>query len=246
MKAQTTKMRVAPVVPLGARLDIPSLVIIEGPADRRGLRIRLDAHRELAPEFPARGFLMVGGAESDVPLPEITPFMVAETREGDFLADAPGRYSRGAARRAPLPAYATFEHPPFTFMFLPPTPDGLGIPPDYSVVTVAKAQPVGVPSLLVKAGYTRAMGRKFPLVDDRITIGGSLGVHVPLFRLRHEVGARLTRGVGELSYFVEPASVGCKVMVVGQHADRNILTAYASLVVDEWELTLLPAVRGVP
>jgi hypothetical protein len=239
-------MSIPPIVPLGTRLEIPSLVVLEGPDPYRGLRIRLEAWRAVAPQIPARGYLTIGGTDGDVALPQIESFMMVETREGDFVSNAEGVYSRNSASHEPLPPYSTIEVGPYLFMFVPPTPDGLGIPPDYPGVTVAKSHPLHIPSLLVKAGYSRVLDRKFPIVDECVTVGGSLHTHAPLFRLQVEVAARLTKGVGDLAYFVEPMTDRCRVRVAGAHGERRILTPYASVWIDDWELTLIPAAKGVP
>lgn len=243
--AGNPRMTVPPMVPLGASLEVPSLVVLEGPEPWRGVRIRLDARHRMAKGVPARGYLRVGG-DGDVQLPHIEPLTLVETNDGEFVTDVPLGVDRSGAKRALLVPYDTLELGPYTFMYVPPTPDGLGIPPDYGALTVAKAQPLGVPSLLVKAGHARVLERKIPLVDEVLTVGGSLHAHVPLFRLPVNVAARLTLGVGELSYFVEPLAERCRVAVAGPYAARRILTPLASLLVDDWELTLLPPTKGVP
>ncbi|MBK6514069.1 MAG: hypothetical protein IPM79_31315 [Polyangiaceae bacterium] len=243
--AGNPRMTVPPMVPLGASLDVPSLVVLEGPEPWRGVRIRLDARHPMAKQVPARGYLRVGG-DGDVQLPHIEPFMMIETRDGEFVTDAPGGFEKSGDKRAVLVPYATLEVGPYLFMYVPPTVDGLGIPPIYGALSVGKAQPLGVPSLLVKAGYARVLERKIPLVDDVLTVGGSLHAHVPLFRLPVDVAARLTLGASDLSYFVEPLDERCVVSVSGPHAARRILTPLASLLVDDWELTLLPPTKGVP
>lgn len=227
-------------VPLASPLSIASLVLIDAPGAWRGVRIPLDAKQRLAAHVPARGFLTIGGGDADIALPGIASFMMIETREGEFVCDAPGTYSRDAAAREPLPPYATIHLPPYTLMFVPPTPDGLGIPPDYAALTLARTHKVDAPCLLVRAGHRLVLGRKLALRQPCLTVGGSLQTDVPLFRLAVEIAARLTRGVGELSYFVEPVRSACAVSVEGAYGDRKILTSFAVLRVAEWELVLLP------
>ncbi len=241
-----TTERITPpaLVTLDAPLGVASLVILEGPPAVRMRRFRLDLRRPAPMLVPARGFMTVGDGEADIPIPGLAPFDLIENLEGDFVCTAShARYSPRASVGQPLPPYATFEIPPFVFMVVPPTPDGLGIPPDYALLTVPKAHPVAEPSLLVKAGYQRIVGQKFVLLTDRVVIGGALGVEVPLFRLRSARAARLVRGVGELSYFVERLDPSVRVEVLGPLGDRSILTPFGALAVGDWELSLLPPPR---
>lgn len=241
-----TTERIAPpaLVPFDAPLGVTSLVILEGPPALRMRRFRLDLRRPAPMLVPARGFMTIGEGEADIPIPGLVPFDLIENLDGDFVCTAAhARYSPRASAGQPLPPYATFEIAPYLFMVVPPTPDGLGIPPDYPLLTVPKAHPVAEPSLLVKAGYQRIVGQKFVLFTDRIVIGGALGVEVPLFRLRSGSAVRLVRGVGDLSYFVERLDPSVRVDVLGPLGDRSILTPFASLLVGDWELSLLPPPR---
>jgi hypothetical protein len=226
-------------VPLRTRLTVPSLVLLRAPDPWRSLRIPLEGGRPAPPQVPARSVYVIGGEQSEIPLPGLDPFVLIELRDGDFASDAEGVYSRGAQRGERLPAYATIDVGDYSFMVVPPTPDGLGIPPDYANLTFPKSARRPEPCLLVKAGYQGVIDRKFVLHGEFLTIGGSLDTHIPLFRLRDEVAARLSKVGGDLSYFVEPTGP-TKVRVSGPQSHRGLLTPFASIEIMEWSLVLLP------
>lgn len=227
-------------VALDSPLEVPSLVLLEAPAPFRMERIPLVRGLDFAPRMGARGCMNLGSEDAHILLPGLERFMMMEDHEDHWMIVADGVFSPGAERSKPLPPYATFSTGSYVFMFLPPTPSGLGIPPDYASLTLARESPCTLPRLLVRAGHKLVLGRTFPLHFPVVSIGGSLDSDVPLFRMPAATVARLTRGVGDLSYFVEPLVPSVSVSVSGSREAQRILTPLAILQVNDWELVLLP------
>ena len=225
-------------VPLDTPLPSSSLVLVAAPAPYRMARVALTASRPFGAGIGVLGFVSVGDADADIVLPGAGKFMIVEESGDAWRCMANGAtYGGGAEHGKSLPPYGTFSVGHYTFMLVPPTPDGLGIPPDYPSLTLEKKAPCTLPRLLVRAGHKSVVGRTFPLHFPVITVGGLLASHVPLFRLPVPTAARLTR-VDESSFFVEP--LAGDVSVAGPREAVRILTPLASLFVADWELVLLP------
>jgi hypothetical protein len=225
-------------VPLDSPLTSSSLVLLAAPAPFRMARVELGQSRPLGAGLGMLGFVNVGEADADIVLPGLGRFMIVHESGDSWRCMANGAiYGSGAQQGQSLPPYGTFSVGHYTFMFVPPTPNGLGIPPDYPSLTLEKKAPCTLPRLLVRAGHKSVMARTFPLHFPVITVGGALANHVPLFRLPFPTAARLTR-VEETSFFVEPLIAD--VSVVGPRESVRILTPLASLMVSDWELVLLP------
>ncbi len=225
-------------VPLDSPLSSSSLVLVAAPPPYRMARVALSQSRPLGAGVGLLGFVKVGDAEADIVLPGSGNFMIVEESGDAWRCMANDvTYGSGAEHGKPLPPYGTFTVGYYTFMLVPPTPDGLGIPPDYPSLTLEKKAPCTLPRLLVRAGHKSVVGRTFPLHFPVVTVGGTLASHVPLFRLPIPTAARLTR-VDETSFFVEP--IAGEVSVAGPRESVRILTPLASLLVSDWELVLLP------
>ncbi|NUP12493.1 MAG: hypothetical protein HOW73_41135 [Polyangiaceae bacterium] len=205
------------------------------------MRIPLVTRREGLVMSGARGYLRLGTDDPDVRLQGVGMLMLAETLEDEWACVV--CTEKPAPASGPIKPYAMFTVGPYTFMLVPPTADGVGIPPDYDAMTSPKDSASTVPRLLVRSGYQRAIGRTFALHRHVATVGGALSNDVPLFRLPVPFVARLTRSAGELSYFVEvvsPISPGPRVRVSGPHGERNVLMPLHTLHINDWELALLP------
>jgi hypothetical protein len=225
-------------VPLDSPLACSSLVLVAAPPPYRMGRIELSQTRPLGAGLGFLGFIQVGDADADIVLPGAGRFMIVQESGDAWRCMANGAtYGGGAEHGKSLPPYGTFTVGHYTFMFVPPTPDGLGIPPDYPSLTLEKKAPCTLPRLLVRAGHKAVLGLTFPLHFPVITVGGTLASHVPLFRLPIATAARLTR-VDETSFFVEP--LAGEVSIAGPRESVRILTPLASLFVADWELVLLP------
>jgi serine/threonine protein kinase len=228
-------------VPLASKLEVPSFVLTHAPGAWRFLRIPL----LLKPSASvlARG-LMNFGQDGEVPLPGLPRMLVQENHEGDFYAMSSQAELEGVDSRKPLRAYATFKLGPYTFTFVPPTPNGLGIPPDYEKLTVPRDTPLHGPSLLIKAGHKLTVDRVFPLRGARQRVGGEVDLEVPLFRLNVALAATLDWNPHEGAFVVTRSPAAAGVRLSGSRADQGLLAPFGAIEVDGWHLVLLPAQQG--
>ena len=219
---------------LSAPLSCASLILTEAPGAWRFMRIPLPIER--SPTLVFRGILQLG-KDSDIPIPGLAPMSIHEDFEGELQLN--GGHSK-RTRKGALKPYEFFQAAGYTFQFVPPTPEGLGIPPDYETITTDKAAALDVPSLMVRGGHKSVLGRKFPLRSFRVRIGGRVDLEVPLFRSQVPVAASLSWDplVGEFRVRVEQK--GSKVHVHSAREDEGLLGPLGMIEVDGWQLVLLP------
>ena len=224
-------------VPLATRLDCWSFVLVQAPGAWRHLRIPL----RLKPQITtvSRGVLQVGGG-GDVPLPGLPALHVIEDFDADLRLLPFGAPISGHDARKPLHPYATFGCAAYTFMLVPPTPDGLGIPPDYETITVPKTNSPPGPALLVKAGHKAVLNRMFLINGALVRIGGLVDLDIPLFRMRVPLAASLRWLPQNEAFKVTEESSAVRVRVHGAGSDNGLVTPYGSVVVDDWELAFIP------
>lgn len=218
-----------------SKLDVPSLLLVEAPGVWNFLRIPLDF---LPSENAAvRGALSVGGGEADIPLPGVTTFTLWEDAERSVWVS--GVRTDALDLRKPLSPYATFTVAACTFMFVPPTPDGLGIPPNYAAITVSKEANLALPSFAVRAGHPLAWSRRFP-VQPLMRLGGLVDLEMPLFGSRIPHVATLRWDPNHEAFEVTPEVQGV-VHLFGNRAELGYLSIEGAIKADGWDLVLQQA-----
>ncbi len=222
-----------------ARIDCPSLLLVDAPGAWRFLRVPLRIRGDLG--MYARGSMTIGGGDADAPLPGLGRFAVIEDLEGELRLAEQAAPIQGAKPGKPLSAYAEFSVGTYRFVLVPPTPDGLGIPPDYEKLTVARDAPLSDASLLVKAGHKWVANRKIPLRSPAPRLGGGIDTDVSLFRfpVLHAVALHPVAD----GYAVERLADGFRLRLEGARAPEGVLGPTGSIALDDWELVLLPGRR---
>lgn len=224
-------------IPLPTRLDCWSFVLVQAPGAWRHLRIPV----RLKPQITtvSRGVLQIGGG-GDVPLPGMPALHVIEDFDADLRLLPFGAPVSGHDPSKPLRPYATFSCAAYTFMLVPPTPDGLGIPPDYENITVPRTNSPGAPALLVKAGHKAVLNRMFLVNGALVRLGGLVDLDAPLFRMPVPLAASLRWQPQEEAFKVTEESTAVRIRIHGAGSDNGLLTPYGSIVVDDWELAFIP------
>lgn len=225
--------------PLDERLELPSFVLIEAPGAWRFLRIPLRMQTSLG--LHARSMLTIGGGESNIPLPQLPAICVLESFDGELFVSGEAVVREDANK--PLVPYASFKAGPYRFLYVPATPDGLGIPPDYAKLCMARAEPLGVRSLLVRAGHKWIKDKKVPLRSDVVRLGAAVHLEVPLFRFPILHALTLTWKERESGYEMTMVTPTAHTLV-GPRSRPGLFVPSATLYLMDWELTLLPADRG--
>lgn len=217
---------------LSAPLSCRSVVLVDAPGAWRFMRIPIEMGD--GPTLVNRGSVRMG-QDSDKPLPGLPSLVFSENFEGDVNLLGPAERTN----RGPLKPYEVFRCAGYSMQFVPPTPVGLGIPPDYASLTVEKELSLDVPSLLVRGGLKSVLERKFPLRVPHVRLGGRVDLEVPLFRCTAPVVATLSwePHAGAFTLRREGRSV---VTLYGARAEQGLLDALGLIEVEGWQFVLIP------
>ena len=227
--------KVARVLPpfaceLNVNLGSASLVLIEAPGAWRFMRIPVlgALNARLAREVHL-------GSDTAIPIPALPTITLRTTSRGKVSVEGP------VEREQPgeLKPYDSFRCGAYRFQLVPPTPDGLGIPVDYRVRTVALETPLEVPSLLVRSGALDAILRRFPLRNAVTFVGGAPELELPLFRCHTRIAARLTIDHPQSSTIKVERATDANVRLHGKRAESGLVGPGDVMEIEGWEFEVV-------